>query len=81
MAEADLKMRGPGDLEGTLQSGMAVDLKIASLATDGQLVQIARDAASDILSQDPSLSAPEHSAIRRELERVFQRTNDWSRIS
>lgn len=81
VAEADLKMRGPGDLEGTLQSGMAVDLKIASLATDGQLVQIARDAASDILSQDPSLSAPEHSAIRRELERVFQRTNDWSRIS
>ena len=81
VAEADLKMRGPGDLEGTLQSGMAVDLKIASLATDGQLVQIARDAASDVLGQDPSLSAPEHSAIRRELERVFQRTNDWSRIS
>lgn len=81
VAEADLKMRGPGDLEGTLQSGMAVDLKIASLATDGQLVQIARDAASDLLSQDPSLSAPEHSAIRRELERVFQRTDDWSRIS
>lgn len=81
VAGADLKMRGPGDLEGTLQSGMAVDLKIASLATDGQLVQIARDAASDVLGQDPSLSAPEHSAIRRELERVFQRTNDWSRIS
>lgn len=81
VAEADLKMRGPGDLEGTLQSGMAVDLKIASLATDGQLVQIARDAASDVLGQDPSLSAPEHSAIRRELERVFQRTDDWSRIS
>lgn len=81
VAEADLKMRGPGDLEGTLQSGMAVDLKIASLATDGQLVQIARDAASDLLDKDPTLSMPEHSAIRGELARVFQRTSDWSRIS
>ena len=80
VAEADLKMRGPGDLEGTLQSGMAVDLKIASLATDGQLVQIARDAASDVLGQDPSLSAPEHSAIRREIGRASCRERVWQLV-
>ena len=53
VAEADLKMRGPGDLEGTLQSGLAVNLKIASLASDGRLVELARNAASDILDNDP----------------------------
>lgn len=81
VAEADLKMRGPGDLEGTLQSGMAVDLKIASLATDGQLVQLARDAAAHILDIDPCLERQEHAAMRREYVRMYQRTNDWSRIS
>ncbi len=81
VAEADLKMRGPGDIEGTLQSGMAVDLKIASLATDGQIVQIARDAAGAVLDDDPQLARPEHYGIRREMAALFDRTVDWSRIS
>lgn len=81
VAEADLKMRGPGDLEGTLQSGLAVNLKIASLASDGRLVELARNAASDILDNDPFLEKPEHVAMRREYDRMYQRASDWSRIS
>jgi ATP-dependent DNA helicase RecG len=52
IAEADLKLRGPGDLEGTQQSGMAFDLKIADIARDGQLVQMARDEAQLIIDDD-----------------------------
>ena len=53
IAEADLKLRGPGDLEGTQQSGMAFDLKIADIARDGQIVQMAREEAQKIIEQDP----------------------------
>lgn len=81
VAEADLKMRGPGDLEGTLQSGMALDLKIANLATDGQIIQLARDAASRTLDKDPTLSSPELAGVRKEMRELFDRTIDWSRIS
>lgn len=81
VAEEDLKMRGPGDLEGTLQSGMAVDLKIASLATDGQLVQLARNAAGDVLDSDPTLSSQALAPVRREMARMFDKSVDWSRIS
>ena len=81
VAEADLKMRGPGDLEGTLQSGMAVDLKIASLATDGQIVQLARNAANEVLDSDPSLSSSALSGVRREVSLMFDKSYDWSRIS
>lgn len=81
VAEADLKMRGPGDLEGTLQSGMAVDLRIASLATDGQIVQLARNAATEVLNSDPTLSSASLSGIRREMARMFDKSHDWSRIS
>ncbi|MCH5318665.1 MAG: ATP-dependent DNA helicase RecG [Paramuribaculum sp.] len=81
VAEADLKMRGPGDLEGTLQSGMAIELKIANLATDGQIVQLARDAARDTLDSDPELSAPELAGVRREMTLLFNRSVDWSQIS
>ena len=81
VAEADLKMRGPGDLEGTLQSGMAIELKIANLATDGQIVQMARDAAVALLEEDSELSAPELSGVRREMALLFDRAVDWSRIS
>jgi ATP-dependent DNA helicase RecG len=81
IAEADLKMRGPGDLEGTLQSGMPVELHIANLATDGQIVQMARDAAEDILDEDPELHAPQNSILCRELMEVYNKTIDWSRIS
>lgn len=81
VAEADLKMRGPGDLEGTLQSGMAIDLRIANLATDGQIVQMARDAASRTLDTDPSLSSYEFAGVRKEMALLFDHAIDWSRIS
>ena len=81
VAEADLKMRGPGDLEGTLQSGMAVDLRIASLATDGQIVQLARDSANRILDECPALDSAELSGVRREMQLMFDKSVDWSRIS
>ncbi|MDE7452253.1 MAG: ATP-dependent DNA helicase RecG [Paramuribaculum sp.] len=81
VAEADLKMRGPGDLEGTLQSGMAVDLRIASLATDGQIVQLARNAANEVLDADPALASSSLSRVKREMSLMFDKSYDWSRIS
>ena len=81
IAEADLKMRGPGDMEGTMQSGIAFDLHIANLATDGQIVQLARDAADDTLDKDPELALPENSILRSELLQQTSKAVDWSRIS
>ena len=81
VAEADLKMRGPGDLEGTLQSGMAIDLKISNLATDGRIIQLARDEAEYVLRDDAALSRPEHARLRSEMQRLFAKTIDWSMIS
>ncbi|MCM1520124.1 MAG: ATP-dependent DNA helicase RecG [Lachnoclostridium sp.] len=81
IAEADMQMRGPGDIEGTMQSGIAFDLHIANLATDGQIIQLARDLACETLDADPTLSAPENSILRQELSRQTNRLIDWSRIS
>lgn len=81
IAEADLKMRGPGDIEGTLQSGIAFDLHIANLATDGQIIQMARDAADDLLDADPDLSHPDHAMLHAPLRRLFHKSIDWSLIS
>ena len=81
IAEADLKTRGPGDLEGTMQSGMPMELHIANLATDGQVVQMARDSVDVLLDADPSLSAPGHQMLLPELSRLFARSTDMSRIS
>lgn len=81
IAEADLKMRGPGDLEGTLQSGIPFDLHIANIATDGQLVQLARDCAAEILDADPALSNPANSMLLPELQHLFTKQLDLSRIS
>ncbi len=81
VAEADLRMRGPGDLEGTLQSGMAIDLKISNLATDGRIIQLARDEAEYLLGGDPALERPEHSSLRYEMQKLFARQIDWSMIS
>jgi len=81
IAEADMQMRGPGDIEGTMQSGMPVDLRIANLATDGQIVQLARDAACGILDADPELSSPSGSIMRTQLKLLTTRVHDWSRIS
>ena len=82
IAEADLQLRGPGDLEGTLQSGTPFDLHIANLATDGQLVTLARQAALDILDQDPLLEDEMNRIYKRQLDilRVSQSYN-WSEIS
>lgn len=81
IAEADMKMRGPGDIEGTMQSGLPFELHIANLATDGQIIQHARDAAIALLDNDPDLSAPENSEFLRSLRLTVSRTADWSRIS
>jgi ATP-dependent DNA helicase RecG len=81
IAEADMKMRGPGDIEGTMQSGIAFDLKIADLARDGQILELARREAEAILDNDATLSLPENAIIARELSQQTSRTIDWSRIS
>ena len=81
IAEADLKLRGPGDLEGTQQSGMAFDLKIANIATDGQLVQMARDEAQKIIDRDPDCNAPEHSMLWNRLRELRNININWGAIS
>jgi ATP-dependent DNA helicase RecG len=81
IAEADLKMRGPGDLEGTQQSGLAFDLHIASLARDGQILTRARELAMEIVERDPMLEAPANNLLRTRLEKLFEHKVDWSRIS
>lgn len=79
VAEADLKMRGPGDLEGTMQSGLPIELKMASLVTDGQIVEMARRAATELLDADPDLA--HHPAIRTRRASLYPSALDWSRIS
>ena len=81
IAEADLKLRGPGDLEGTQQSGMAFDLKIANIATDGQIVQLARDEAQKIIDSDPECNAPEHALLWKRLAEIRKSSVDWGVIS
>lgn len=81
IAEADLKFRGPGDLEGTQQSGMAFDLHIANIARDGQLVQLARDTANSILDEDPTQTLPENAGMWRRLRELNKNAIDWSNIS
>ena len=81
IAEADLKLRGPGDLEGTQQSGMAFDLKIANIATDGQLVQMARDEAQEIIDKDPECNLPEHAILWSRLAELKKSSIDWGAIS
>ena len=81
IAEADLKLRGPGDLEGTQQSGMALDLKIANIALDGQLVQLARDEAQKVIDSDPECNAPENSLLWNRLRELRKDNIDWGAIS
>ena len=81
ISEADLKMRGPGDIEGTQQSGIPFDLKIASLGQDGQILQMARDAAEAILNHDPDLSKPINVVLKKHLDKVNQKEVDWGQIS
>ena len=94
VAEADMNLRGPGDMEGTQQSGLAFNLRVANLATDGQIIARAREAAESILDMAPSLAAvgpvagqPEQidpadlAILRRELDLRFARSVNWGRIS
>ena len=81
IAEADLKLRGPGDLEGTQQSGMAFDLKIADIARDGQLVQLARDEAQLIIDDDPTCTSGRYIILWRRLKELRKTNINWAAIS
>ena len=81
IAEADLKLRGPGDLEGTQQSGMAFDLKIADIARDGQIVQMARDEAQAIVDDDPTCQSPKYALLWNRLRELRKTNINWAAIS
>lgn len=81
IAEVDMQLRGPGDIEGTQQSGVPFDLKIANLARDGQLLQLARDTADRILENDPLLEKPENEMLRKQLAAKRQQQENWGKIS
>ena len=81
IAEADLKLRGPGDLEGTQQSGMAFDLKIADIARDGQLVQMARDEAQLIVDEDPTCTSDKYRILWNRLRELRKTNINWAAIS
>ena len=77
IAEADLKLRGPGDIEGTKQSGIAFDLKIANLARDEQLLQYVRDVAREVIEADPECNNPYYAVVWERL-RIIKRNNNWN---
>ena len=81
IAEADLKLRGPGDLEGTQQSGMAFDLKIADIARDGQLVQMARDEAQKVIEDDPGCQSAKYQMLWNRLKEIRKTNVNWGAIS
>lgn len=81
IAEADLKLRGPGDLEGTQQSGIAFDLKIADIARDGQLLQYVREVAQKIVDADPNGVLPENEILWRQLKALRKTNVNWAAIS
>ncbi|HEU5148449.1 MAG TPA: ATP-dependent DNA helicase RecG, partial [Chryseosolibacter sp.] len=80
IAETDLKLRGPGDLMGTQQSGV-LDLLIADLGRDGQILQHARNRAIEVLEKDPDLQNPENSVVRTQIASTRKSAMNWSRIS
>ena len=80
IAETDLKLRGPGDAEGTRQSGL-LDLKLADLSRDAALVQRTRDIAIEILKKDPNLTTPENAGTRLQLQEQIRKSGEWGRIS
>ncbi len=81
IAEADLKLRGPGDLEGTQQSGIAFDLRIADIARDGQLLQFVRDIAQAVVDGDPTESNPQNAILWTQLKMLRKTNINWSAIS
>lgn len=80
IAEVDLQLRGPGDLMGTQQSGL-LDLKIANLAKDGQIVVMARDVAKGILNNDPNIEKEENKGIRTKLDELLRSRPNWGKIA
>ena len=81
IAEADLKLRGPGDIEGTQQSGIGFDLKISNLAKDGQILMYARDIAEKIIQDDPMLELPDNLIMKNQLMALKKNAVNWSSIS
>lgn len=81
IAEADMRLRGPGDMEGTAQSGMPFELKVANLARDGEIVTLARDVAQRVLTADPNLNAEENRVLTFQLRKRARTNIDWSNIS
>lgn len=81
IAEMDMKLRGPGEIDGTQQSGIGFDLKIANLAKDGKILQLARDEAAAILETDPKLAAAENNVLLKNLMKTKQTGFEWSSIS
>jgi ATP-dependent DNA helicase RecG len=81
IAEVDMKLRGPGDIEGTQQSGIGFDLKIANLGKDGEILQLARNVAIEVLEKDPNLQTIENRILLHNLQSTKQTEFDWSLIS
>ena len=81
IAEADMRFRGFGEIDGTRQSGQLLSLRIANPATDGAMVQYTRELAERILEADPELGQPEHAPLRRRLDELFRERPSWSQIS
>ncbi len=81
IAEADLKLRGPGDLEGTQQSGIPFNLRIADLVRDSSILYRAREVAEEIIEKDPKLEEPQHHVLKKQLSRLSGNRYDWGRIS
>jgi ATP-dependent DNA helicase RecG len=81
IADADLKLRGPGDIEGTQQSGIPFTLRVANLARDGQMLQFARTVSSELLDEDPFLQHPEHAILKKQLQKMQKNDVDWKNIS
>lgn len=81
LAEEDMKMRGPGDIEGTMQSGMPIELRIASLGKDGKILEYARKTAKEVLSADPKLESERNKVLRTELRYHRSEVTDFSKIS
>jgi ATP-dependent DNA helicase RecG len=81
IAETDLQLRGPGDIEGTQQSGIPFNLKIANLAKDGQIIEYVRHIADDILTKDPLLNDDQNQLFKSQLKKLFGQTLSWSNIS
>jgi ATP-dependent DNA helicase RecG len=81
IAETDLKLRGPGDIEGTMQSGIPFDLKISDLGRDGQIIEYVRNIAEEIINSDPHLENSQNLVLNAEIKRIFSKRYSWSNIS